>query len=92
MVKCVTHALAVTNYSVQIKFKGKIFSWVQLTHKNITQRINFTTKSSQEYISQTMVCNETLFDLLQKYLKFYRMVKELKQYDVMNKHHSFQLN
>ena len=33
-------------YSVQLKFEGTIFLWVQLTHKNIAQRINFTTKSS----------------------------------------------
>ena len=43
MAKSVTHACVVRNYSMQIKFDGKIFSWVQLTHENITQRINFTT-------------------------------------------------
>ena len=38
------------------KFEGKIFLWVQLSHKNITQRINFTTKLSWMNISQTTVC------------------------------------
>ena len=55
MVKSVVHACTVRNYSVQIKFEGKIFSWVELTHENITQRINFMTKLSRENISQTTV-------------------------------------
>ena len=37
MVKSVTHAHTFTNYSVQIKFEGKMFLQVQLTHENITQ-------------------------------------------------------
>ena len=41
---------------MQTKFEGKIFSWVvQLTHENITQRINSTTKLSQTSVSRTMV-------------------------------------
>ena len=55
MVTSVIHAHAVRNYSVQIKFEGKIFLWVQLIHENITQQINFKTKLSQTNISQTTV-------------------------------------
>ena len=53
MVKSVMHACTVRNYSV--KFRSKIFLWVQLTHENITQQINFMTKLSQMNISQTTV-------------------------------------
>ena len=60
MVKCVIHARTVRIFSVQIKFEGKIFSWVQLTHENITQQINFTIKLSQEDISQTMVFRKVI--------------------------------
>ena len=39
---------------MRIKFEGKIFSWVQLTHENITQCINYITKLSQ--IQSMVVC------------------------------------
>ena len=40
---------------MQTKFESQIFSWVEPTHENITQQINFTTKLSRTNISRTTV-------------------------------------
>ena len=47
------------NYSMQTKFESQISSWVQPTHENITQQINFMTKLSRMNISRTTVVENT---------------------------------
>ena len=50
------------------KFEGKMFSWVQLTRKDITQRINFTTKSEQRYYQRYIVTTFTTMRFLTQLL------------------------
>ena len=52
---CMAKNVIGRNHSVQTKFEGKLFLWVQVTHENITQQLDFTTKLSWTNISHAMV-------------------------------------
>ena len=55
----VTKCYVGRKYLVRTKFEGKLFSWIQLTHENVTQQVkfyNYVATLSQTNISQTVVC------------------------------------